>query len=78
MTLDNMRAVGVHSIDVTCQCGKDASVAVSDLSGLIEIPAPGKNPTVRDLKFIASLSRAEALAAELARTPRYFAIIRWA
>jgi hypothetical protein len=39
MTLDNMRALGVQSIDVTCQCGRETIIDASDLSGLIEIPA---------------------------------------
>jgi hypothetical protein len=38
MTLDNMRAFGVRSLDVTCQCGREAIIDVSDLLGLIEIP----------------------------------------
>jgi hypothetical protein len=39
MILDNMRALGVRSIDITCACGREAIVHVSDLSGLIEVPA---------------------------------------
>ena len=38
MTLDNMRALGVRSIDITCQCGREAIIDVSGLSGLIEVP----------------------------------------
>jgi hypothetical protein len=39
MTIDNMRALGVRSIRVTCQCGLEAVVDVSGLSGVIEVPA---------------------------------------
>ena len=39
MTLDNMRALGLRSIDITCACGREAIGDVSDLSGLIEVPA---------------------------------------
>jgi hypothetical protein len=39
MTLDNMRALGARSIDVTCRCGRDTTNDVSGLSGLIEVPA---------------------------------------
>jgi hypothetical protein len=38
MTLANMRSLGVPSLDVTCQCGREAIVDASHLSGLIEIP----------------------------------------
>ena len=31
MTLDNVRALGVRSIDVTCRCGQEATIDVSDL-----------------------------------------------
>jgi hypothetical protein len=33
-----MRALGVPSLDVTCQCGREVIVDASHLSGLIEIP----------------------------------------
>jgi hypothetical protein len=39
VTLDNMRALGVRAVDVTCQCGLEATVDVSALSGLIEVLA---------------------------------------
>jgi hypothetical protein len=39
MTLDNMRALGVRSIDVKCGCGRVAIIDFSNLSGLSEIPA---------------------------------------
>jgi hypothetical protein len=38
MTIDNMRSLGVPSLDVTCQCGREVIVDASHLSGLIEIP----------------------------------------
>jgi hypothetical protein len=37
ITLDNMRSLGVLSLDVTCQCGREVIVDTSHLSGLIEI-----------------------------------------
>jgi hypothetical protein len=37
MTIANMRSLGVPSLDVTCQCGREA-VDASRLSSLIEIP----------------------------------------
>jgi hypothetical protein len=39
MTLANMRTHGVLSIDITCVCGREAIIDVSDLSGSIEVPA---------------------------------------
>jgi len=38
MTIDNMRALHVPFLDVTCQCGREAIIDVSGLSGLIEVP----------------------------------------
>jgi hypothetical protein len=39
MTLGNMRALGVVSIDVKCSCGREAVVDASGWPDAIEIPA---------------------------------------
>jgi hypothetical protein len=39
MSLENMRTLGVRSVDVTCACGNRASIDVSTLPGEIEVPA---------------------------------------
>lgn len=38
MIIANMRALGVTSIDVTCQCGREAIVDISGWPETIEIP----------------------------------------
>jgi hypothetical protein len=39
MTIGNMRALGITSIDVKCGCGREAVVDASGWLGAIEIPA---------------------------------------
>jgi hypothetical protein len=51
MTLDNMRSLGVPSLDVTCQCGREVIVDASHLSGFTEVAMLGVN-----LPVSASLS----------------------
>lgn len=38
LTLTDMRAEGVHSVDLSCECGRSAIVNVDHLPG--EIPVP--------------------------------------
>jgi hypothetical protein len=49
MTLDNMHALGVPSLNVTCQCGREIVFDASHLSGLIE------TPTLRKRLFLADV-----------------------
>jgi len=39
MTLDNMRSIGVRSIEAACECGRRALMDVSGLPGEVEVPA---------------------------------------
>ena len=39
MTIANMRALGVTSLYVTCQCAREAILDASDWPGAIKIPA---------------------------------------
>ena len=39
MTIANMRALGVTSLFVTCECGRETVLDASDWPGAIEIPA---------------------------------------
>ena len=39
MTLGNMRALGVMSIDVKCGCGRDVSIDASGWPDSIQVPA---------------------------------------
>jgi hypothetical protein len=38
LTLDDMRAEGVHSVDVECACGHDAVINVDHLPGHLPVP----------------------------------------
>ena len=39
LTLQNMRSLGVRTIEAACECGHKAIVDVSGLPGAIELPA---------------------------------------
>jgi hypothetical protein len=65
MTIDNMRALGVPSLDVTCQCGREVIVDASHLSGLIEIPTLRRRFSARNA--LAALSTCGRTGASTAR-----------
>jgi hypothetical protein len=39
MTLENMRSIGVRSVEAGCECGRHVIVEIESLPGAIEVPS---------------------------------------